>query len=73
MMRWTPEPATESTEAEEPSSVQYLLDAVVVTLARLNSRSFYLMFLLALIVLTVLFGLSTQDSLAGGRWCPVKC
>jgi hypothetical protein len=70
MMRWTPENTTESPEATEPNSVQYLLDAVVVTLARLNSRSFFLMALLALVVLTVLFGLSTQDSLAGARWCP---
>ncbi|HET7094575.1 MAG TPA: hypothetical protein VFI22_13875 [Thermomicrobiales bacterium] len=70
MMRWTPDTVAESTEAEESSSTQYLLDAVFVTLARLNSRSFLLMVLLAMVVLTVLFGLSTQDSLAGARWCP---
>ncbi|HEU5433299.1 MAG TPA: hypothetical protein VFU81_16655 [Thermomicrobiales bacterium] len=70
MMRWTPENTTESSEATEPTPVQYLLDAMVVALGRLNSRSFLLMALLTLIVLTVLFGLSTQDSLAGARWCP---
>jgi hypothetical protein len=76
MMRWTPDADIESTEAREssePNSVQYLLAALTVTLGRLNSRSFLLMVLLALVVLTVLFGLSTQDSLAGARWCPVKC
>jgi hypothetical protein len=72
MMRWTPENVTESTEATEPSSVQYLLDAVLVTLGRLNTRSLLLMVLLALVVATLVFGLSTQDSMAQLRWCP-KC
>lgn len=70
MMRWNPTTMTESSEADNSEVVHNLFDTVVGVVARLGTQSVLLAVTIALIVATVIFGLSTGDALAGGRWCP---
>lgn len=70
MMRWTPNTTTETTADRDAVAVQGLIDTVVGVVARMGTQSVLLAVTIALIVATVVFGLSTGDALAGGRWCP---
>lgn len=72
MMRWNPEIRTESTEVREQSTVQDLFDTVVATFAGMGARSVLLTAVVVLIVLTLAFGVTTQDAMAGGNFC-IRC
>lgn len=78
MMRWEPTNTdkvgvtqTESAgRGPEVSAARYLLDAVAATVAGLGTRSVVIMLVMALIVATLLFGLSGDETAAYARWCP---
>ena len=72
MMRWTPETVAESSEARDAVVGRDLIDAVVASVAGLGARSVVFAVMVALIVLTLAFGLSTQEAFAAAGWCP-KC
>jgi len=72
MMRWTPNTTTESSEVRDAGAAQELFDAVVGAVAGLGTRSVVFAVMVALIVVTLVFGLTTQDAMAAGQWCP-KC
>jgi len=72
MMRWTPSTTTDVSEVSHDRDggiVQELFDSVVGVVAQIGSRSVLLAVMVALVVLTLVFGLSTQDALAGANWC----
>ncbi len=75
MMRWTPNATTEVSEVSQDRDatvIQELFDSVVGVVAGMGARSVIVAVMVAVIVLTLVFGVSTQDALAGGNWCP-KC
>lgn len=86
MMRWIPTdstdvrddagfsggdavPATTDRVAGD-STLRYLLDAVAAAVAGLGARSAVVLMVMALVVATVLFGLSANEASALARWCP---
>lgn len=72
MMRWTPNATADVSEVSQdrgPVAVQALLDAVVDVVARMGGRSVLLGVMVALVVLTLVFGLSVDDALAGANYC----
>ena len=72
MMRWTPNTTADVSEVSQerdPASLQALLDALVASVAGMGARSVVVGVMVALIVLTLVFGLSTQDVLAGANYC----
>lgn len=85
MMRWTPAdmngvrevagsaradavPETTSRIGDE-TTVRYLLDAVVAAVASLGARSVVVALVMAMIVATLLFGLTANEAAAYARWC----
>jgi hypothetical protein len=69
MMRWTPNTTTDVSEVREDGVVQEFLASVVGAVAGLGGRSVVVAAMVALIVLTLVFGLSADDALAGARYC----
>lgn len=72
MMRWTPNTTADVSEVSQdrdPASLQALLDAVVASVAGMGARSVVVGVMVALIVMTLVFGLSTEDALAGVNFC----
>ena len=70
MMRWTPSTPTDVSEVSEDNVVREFLASVVGAVAGMGGRSVVVAVMVALIVLTLVFGVSTEDALAGGNWCP---
>jgi hypothetical protein len=70
MMRWTPSTTTDVSEVSEDNVVREFLASVVGAVAGMGGRSVVVAVMVALIVLTLVFGVSTEDALAGGNWCP---
>lgn len=86
MMRWVPNDQTtaydgagvDDGEAVSPtkgrptgdSMVRYLLDAVVASMAGLGARSIVVAVAMALIVATLLLGMTADEAAAVVRWCP---
>jgi hypothetical protein len=69
-MRWTPSTTTDVSEVSEDNVVREFLASVVGAVAGMGGRSVVVAVMVALIVLTLVFGVSTEDALAGGNWCP---
>lgn len=88
MMRWAPNDQTtvrdgadvDGGDAVSPttgrmagdSMVRYLLDAVAASVVGLGARSVVVAVALALVVATLLIGLTADEAAAVARWCP-KC
>lgn len=86
MMRWTPTDPTNARDdagsadgdalapttgrVMEDSMMRYLLDAVAATVAGLGARSVVVAVTMALIVATLLLGLTADEATAMVRWCP---
>ncbi len=73
MMRWTPETVADVTDEQGGFDAKQMLQEAVVALSTIGVRPLIAAAVVALIVLTLVFGISAQDTVAGGRWCPVKC
>ncbi len=72
MMRWTPNTTTDVSEVShgrDAGIVQELFDSVVGMVAQIGSRSVLLTVMVALVVLTLVFGMSVTDALAGANYC----
>lgn len=84
-MRWTPVDSTTARneagfvdgDAETPttgrmagdSMMRYLLDAIVASVTVLGARSVVVAVVMALIMVTLFFGLTADEATAIARWC----
>ena len=73
MMRWTPETVADVADEQDGFDAKQLLQEALVTIANIGVRPLIVAAVVTLIVLSLVVGLSVQDTVAGGRWCPVKC
>ncbi len=73
MMRWTPETSADVVEEQDGFDAKQMLQEAVVALSTIGVRPLIVAAAITLIALALVFGLSVQDTVAGGRWCPVKC
>lgn len=84
MMRWNAQLTADVDGAEDtdrspsallggkqgPEAVQYVLAAVVDTVARIGGGTVIGTVMLALVVVALLLGLSVEEATALSRWCP---
>ncbi len=73
MMRWTPETSADVVEERGGFDAKQVLQEAVVALSTIGVRPLIVAAAITLIALALVFGISAQDTVAGGRWCPVKC
>jgi hypothetical protein len=73
MMRWTPDSVSAVADDQQPVGAKALLEDLVASVLRLGVPTLYVSVAVALVVLTLLFGLTVQEADALGKWCPNGC
>lgn len=73
MMRWNPETVVEVAGDRGAIDAKGMLDAAFAAIARIGVPTLVVTALVTVLILTLLFGLTAQDAVAGARWCPKSC